>query len=302
VPVEDVDNPVDGLLLELVRAAGAVLTSGKMYPCSGWSKDTHSELAEAIQEGLEASKRPEPGTVAGRCPGVQISSIVRWLLNKPGSTDLAPLAKLVPQAGGHEQRLRELTDDELTAAAQAARDDAETCACGREAARRALGERPYDVQVLGALAMLSGLVAEMGTGEGKTLSGALAAAGYAQRGRPVHVMSVNDYLARRDAEWMRPVYDLLGVTVGWFGQGSTAAERRRAYAAQVTYAPVSEFGFDVLRDRLVTDVADLVAGDPDVALIDEADSVLIDEARVPLVLAGAAETASTCTRPSTLRR
>jgi len=139
--------------------------------------------------------------------------------------------------------------------------------------------------------MLSCLVAEMATGEGKTLSGALAAAGYALRGRSVHVMSVNDYLARRDAEWMRPVYDLLGVTVGWIGQSSTAAERRRAYAAQVTYAPVSEFGFDVLRDRLVTDVADLVAGDPDVVLIDEADSVLIDEARVPLVLAGAADSA-----------
>jgi preprotein translocase subunit SecA len=104
-------------------------------------------------------------------------------------------------------------------------------------------------------------------------------------------MSVNDYLARRDAEWMHPVYDLLGVTVDWIGQTSTTAERRRAYAAQVTYAPVSEIGFDVLRDRLRTEVADLVAGDPDVVLIDEADSVLVDEARVPLVLAGAAETA-----------
>jgi preprotein translocase subunit SecA len=175
------------------------------------------------------------------------------------------------------------------------------CACGREAGRRALGERPYDaqvlgerpydVQVLGALAMLSGLVAEMATGEGKTLAGALAAAGYALRGRSVHVTSVNDYLARRDAEWMRPVYDLLGVTAGWIGQGLTVAERRCAYAAQVTYAPVSEFGFDVLRDRLVTDTADLVAGDPGVVLTDEADSVLIDEARVPLVLAGTAETA-----------
>ena len=217
--------------------------------------------------------------------------MLRWLLNKPGSTELAPLAKLLPQVGGHEQRLRGLADDELTAAARAAGDDAEICACGREAARRALGMRPYDVQVLGTLAMLSGLVAEMGTGEGKTLSGALAAAGYAKRGRSVHVMSVNDYLARRDAEWMRPVYDLLGVSVGWIGQASTAADRRRAYAAQVTYAPVSEFGFDVLRDRLVTDVAGLVAGDPDVVLIDEADSVLVDEARVPLVLAGAAESA-----------
>ena len=222
---------------------------------------------------------------------MQISSIVRWLLQKPGTIELAPFWKLLPQVAGQEQRLRGLTDSELATAAQAARDDAEICACGREAARRALGERPYDVQVLGALAMLSGLVAEMATGEGKTLAGALAAAGYALRGRSVHVMSVNDYLARRDAEWMRPVYDLLGVTVGWIGQGSTVAERRRAYAAQVTYAPVSEFGFDVLRDRLVTDVADLVAGDPDVVLIDEADSVLIDEARVPLVLAGAAESA-----------
>ena len=219
-------------------------------------------------------------------------SIVRRLLQKPGTIELAPFQQLLPQVEAHEQRLRGLSDGELTAVAQAARDDAEICACCREAAWRALGERPYDVQVLGTLAMLSGLIAEMATGEGKTLSGALAAAGHALRGRSVHVMSVNDYLARRDAEWMRPVYDLLGVTVGWIGQASTAAERRRAYAAQVTYAAVSEFGFDVLRDRLVTDTADLVAGDPVVVLIDEADSVLIDEARVPLVLAGAAETAN----------
>jgi preprotein translocase subunit SecA len=227
----------------------------------------------------------------GRCLGVRLMSIMRWLLQKPGTMELAPFRQLLPQVDGHEQRLRGLTDGELTAAAQAAGDDVEICACGREAAWRALGERPYDVQVLGTLAMLSGLVAEMATGEGKTLSGALAAAGYALRGRSVHVMSVNDYLARRDAEWMRPLYDLLGVSVGWIGQASTAAERRRAYAAQVTYAPVSEFGFDVLRDRLVTDVADLLVGEPDVVLIDEADSVLVDEARVPLVLAGAAEVA-----------
>ena len=222
---------------------------------------------------------------------MQLKSIVRWLLQKPGAIELTQFQKLLPEVDAQEQRLRGLTDGELTAAAQAAGDDAEICACCREAAWRALGERPYDAQVLGTLAMLSGLIAEMATGEGKTLSGALAAAGHALRGRSVHVMSVNDYLARRDAEWMRPVYELLGVTVGWIDQASTVAERRRAYAAQVTYAPVSEFGFDVLRDRLVTDIADLVAGDPDVVLIDEADSVLIDEARVPLVLAGAAEIA-----------
>jgi preprotein translocase subunit SecA len=217
---------------------------------------------------------------------------VRRLLQKPGTADLAPFEKLLPEIEAREQRLRALTDAELTAAAAGAgRSDAELCAFGREAARRALGERPYDVQLLGTLAMLSGFVAEMATGEGKTLSGALAAAGYALRGRSVQVMAVNDYLARRDAEWMRPVYDLLGVTVGWIGQASATPERRRAYSAQVTYAPVSEIGFDVLRDRLRTDIAELVAGDPDVVLIDEADSVLVDEARVPLVLAGATETA-----------
>jgi preprotein translocase subunit SecA len=179
-----------------------------------------------------------------------------------------------------------MTDDDLRRAAAGTVDEAELCAAGREAARRGLGERPYDVQILGALGLLAGRVVEMATGEGKTLTGALAAAGYALRGRSVQVWSVNDYLARRDAEWMRPVYDLLGVSVGWIGQASTPSQRRVAYAAQVTYAPVSEIGFDVLRDRLCTDPGDLVAGVADVVLIDEADSVLVDEAMVPLVLAG----------------
>src|ERR1022692_5075757 len=160
---------------------------------------------------------------------------------------------MLPEIARREQQLQELTDDELTDSAGEAASDADICALGREAARRALGERPYDVQLLGALAMLAGQVAEMATGEGKTLAGAVAAAGYALRGRSVQVMSVNDYLARRDAEWMRGVYSLLGVSVSWIGQASDAEERRRAYAAQVTYAPVSEIGFDVLRDRLVTD-------------------------------------------------
>ena len=213
----------------------------------------------------------------------------RRFLQRPGAASLLPYLELLPDIAGREHAVAALADNELAAAAREAADDAGICALGREAARRGLGERPFDVQLVGTLAMLSGQVAEMATGEGKTLSGALAAAGYALRGRPVHVMTVNDYLARRDAEWMRPVYDLLGVTVGWIGQASTPADRRRAYAAQVTYGPVSEFGFDVLRDRLATSVAGLIAGAPDVALIDEADSVLVDEALVPLVLAGAAD-------------
>ncbi len=216
-----------------------------------------------------------------------IGARVRRFLQKPGTADLSRLHRLLPAIAAREDGLADLTDEELAELVAGAKDRVELAAALREAARRALGERPYDVQVLGVLAMLSGFVAEMATGEGKTLSGALAAAAYAAQGRTVQVMSVNDYLARRDAEWMRPVFDLLGVTVSYVDQSSTRPERRQAYAAQVTYAPVSEIGFDLLRDRLRTKAADRIMPDPDVLLIDEADSVLIDEARVPIVLAGA---------------
>ena len=222
-------------------------------------------------------------------PLSRVRDRVRRFLHKPGTADLSRYRALLPGIADQERRLAGLADGELAAAAAAAVSDADICALGREAARRTLRERPFDVQLLGTLAMLSGQVAEMATGEGKTLAGALAAAGYALRGRSVQVMSVNDYLARRDAEWMGPLYRLLGVSVGWIGQASTPEQRRRSYAAQVSYGSVSEIGFDVLRDRLVTDLADRVAGDPDVVLIDEADSVLVDEAMVPLVLAGGAD-------------
>lgn len=159
-------------------------------------------------------------------------------------------------------------------------------AIAREAAERSTDLRPFDVQLLGALRMLAGDVIEMATGEGKTLAGAIAAAGYALAGRHVHVVTINDYLARRDAEWMGPLLEAMGLTVGWITAESTSEDRRAAYDCDVTYASVNEIGFDVLRDQLVTDVADLVSPNPDVALIDEADSVLVDEALVPLVLAG----------------
>ncbi len=159
-------------------------------------------------------------------------------------------------------------------------------ALAREAAERTTGLRAFDVQLLGALRMLAGDVVEMATGEGKTLSGAIAATGYALAGRHVHVVTINDYLARRDAQWMGPVIEAMGLSVGWITEESTPEQRRAAYRCDVTYASVNEIGFDVLRDQLVTDVADLVSPNPDVALIDEADSVLVDEALVPLVLAG----------------
>ena len=167
-----------------------------------------------------------------------------------------------------------------------AKDIPQFLAIAREASERTTGLRPFDVQLLGALRMLAGDVVEMATGEGKTLSGAIAAAGYALAGRHVHVVTINDYLAKRDAEWMGPLLEAMGLTVGWVTADSTATQRRAAYNCDITYASINEIGFDVLRDQLVTDVDDLVSPNPDVALIDEADSVLVDEALVPLVLAG----------------
>lgn len=237
--------------------------------------------------------RRYPGVVFGR-----MAESVRRLLGKPGAVDLRPYTKLLPAIEAEEEGLRELSDDELKEKAielgyaelpYSAADLVNLCAVGREAARRTLDERPFDVQLLGVMALLDGHVVEMATGEGKTLAGALAAAGFALRGKRVHLLSVNDYLARRDAEWMQPLYGMLGVTVGWINEDSETEERKTAYGCDVTYAAVSELGFDVLRDRMVTDVEDRVVPEPHVAIIDEADSVLVDEARVPLVLAGAAE-------------
>ncbi|MFJ8741111.1 accessory Sec system translocase SecA2 [Embleya sp. NPDC127516] len=222
---------------------------------------------------------------------------VRRLLGRPGTVAPTSLRPLVRRAAERESALRELSDARLRAAADALRtraaagawdDDAlvELCALGREAGYRTLGERAFDVQLLGVLSLLRGTVVEMATGEGKTLVGALAAAGFAMQGRRVHVLSVNDYLARRDAEWMRPIYELLGVRVAHVTQDATHAQRRTAYAQDVVHVAVGEVGFDTLRDRLRTDATELVLPEPDVAIVDEADAVLIDEARIPLVLAG----------------
>ena len=200
----------------------------------------------------------------------------------------------VDASGEFDAKAKGLDDEQLARAAQLldleglaqSPDMPQFLAIAREAAERAIGLRPFDVQLLGALRMMAGDVIEMATGEGKTLSGAIAAAGYALSGRNVHVVTINDYLARRDAEWVGPVIEAMGCSVGWITADSTREERRAAYRCNVTYASVNEIGFDVLRDQLVTDVADLVSPNPDVALIDEADSVLVDEALVPLVLAG----------------
>jgi len=159
-------------------------------------------------------------------------------------------------------------------------------ALAREASRRALGLRPFDEQVLAAMALDCGHLVEMQTGEGKTLAAVMPAALRALSGHGAHILTFNDYLARRDAEWMGPVYAMLGLTVGFVQEGMTAEERRHAYLADITYVTAKEAGFDHLRDLLATDRQALVHRPFHFALVDEADSLLIDEARVPLVIAG----------------
>jgi preprotein translocase subunit SecA len=157
-----------------------------------------------------------------------------------------------------------------------------------EAARRTIGLAAHDVQMVAALAMADGKIAELPTGEGKTLAAVFTASLFALSGRAVHVLTFNDYLACRDASWMGPVYGLLGLSVGVIQEGMDRTAKKAAYARDVTYATAKEAGFDYLRDRLAYAPADLVHRPFDVALVDEADSILIDEARVPLVISGAA--------------
>ena len=156
----------------------------------------------------------------------------------------------------------------------------------REVASRTLGQRPFDVQIVAALALHGGAVVEMQTGEGKTLTAVMPAALMALAGGGVHVLTFNDYLARRDAAWMGPVYRTLGLSVAYVDHAMTPAERRASYRADVTYVTAKEAGFDHLRDLLVLDPSDLVHRPFHAAIIDEADSLMIDEARIPLVIAG----------------
>ena len=215
----------------------------------------------------------------------------------------------------YEEELELESDDELRERADALRERArdgeplddllyECFALVREAARRSLGMRHFDVQMIGGMVLHDGAIAEMKTGEGKTLTATLPVVLNSLGGRGVHVVTVNDYLARRDAMWMKPVYDLLGVSVGVLQNMQPYEEKRAAYAADVTYGTNSEFGFDYLRDNMATSLEEKVqhGGRPKpeegkspyhtYAIVDEVDNILIDEARTPLIISGAPEQAA----------
>ena len=152
-----------------------------------------------------------------------------------------------------------------------------------------LGERHYDVQLLGGIVLHQGRIMEMKTGEGKTLSSVTAAYLNSLTGRGVHIITVNDYLAERDAAWMRPVYNLMGVSVGAILSNMDTEARKTAYRQDITYGTNNEFGFDYLRDNMAWDLASKVQREHHFCIIDEIDSILIDEARTPLIISGQAE-------------
>ena len=162
----------------------------------------------------------------------------------------------------------------------------------REASKRALGQRPFDVQLMGGIVLYKGMIAEMKTGEGKTLAATLPVYLNALKGEGVHVVTVNDYLAQRDADWMGKIYQFLGISVGFIVHGLSDAERKEAYAADVTYGTNNELGFDYLRDNMKFSLEEMVQRRFSYAIVDEVDSILIDEARTPLIISGQAEDSS----------
>ena len=226
-----------------------------------------------------------------------------WLSTFFGSSNdrkVKALAGKVAQINALEPKFQTASDADLRAmtatfrerlAAGATLDDIlpEAFATVREAAKRTLGQRHYDVQLVGAMVLHKGGIAEMRTGEGKTLVGTAAVYLNALAGKGVHVITVNDYLARRDADWMGQVYGFLGMSVGVIVNGLSPGERKRAYQCDITYGTNNEFGFDYLRDNLVYTPDDMVQRGHHFVVVDEVDSILIDEARTPLIISGPTE-------------
>ncbi|NPV88848.1 preprotein translocase subunit SecA [Coprothermobacteraceae bacterium] len=223
-----------------------------------------------------------------------------WLSKITQDRALAKCWDFVKRVNSLETDTQALSDEQLLLKKEEFRDRynkgepvdrllPEMFAVVREVARRRIGMRHFDVQIIGGKVLFEGKVAEMKTGEGKTLVATLPAYAMAVLGRKVHVVTVNEYLAKRDANWMGPVYEGLGLTVSYIYSNQSTAEKKTAYGADVVYGTNYEFGFDYLRDNMVLDLNDMVQQGLDYAIIDEADSVLIDEARTPLIISGPGE-------------
>jgi len=231
------------------------------------------------------------------------ASIARAIFGTSNDRSLKAYQRRVPQINALEPALETLSDEALRAktaefrerlAGGATLDDLlpEAFAVVREAAKRSLGLRHFDVQMIGGMVLHEGKISEMKTGEGKTLVATLPVYLNALAGKGVHVVTVNDYLARRDAEWMGRLYGFLGMTTGVIVHGLDDNQRREQYAADITYGTNNEFGFDYLRDNMKYRLEDMAQRDFAYAIVDEVDSILIDEARTPLIISGPAEDSS----------
>ena len=229
-----------------------------------------------------------------------IGTILKKVFGTANERELRRIQAQVDQINAFEEGISRLTDAELRSKTNEFKkrlqegeslDDLlpEAFAVVRETSRRTLGMRHFDVQLIGGIVLHSGKISEMKTGEGKTLVATLPVYLNALTGNGVHVVTVNDYLARRDAQWMGPVYRFLGLTVGVIVHGLTDEERQAAYGSDVTYGTNNEFGFDYLRDNMKFDLRDYVQRELNYAIVDEVDSILIDEARTPLIISGPAE-------------
>jgi len=229
-----------------------------------------------------------------------IGAVLQKIFGSKNERDLKSLSFLLDEINEKESAMMNRTDAELRAQTDVFRERLaggtsmedllpEAFAVAREASRRTLQMRPFDVQVIGGIVLHEGKIAEMKTGEGKTLAATMPIYLNALAGKGVHVVTVNDYLAKRDAGWMGPIYSFLGLTVGVIVHGMDDDQRRQAYAADVTYGTNNEFGFDYLRDNMKFALEDYVQRDFHYAIVDEVDSILIDEARTPLIISGPSE-------------
>ncbi|NLA27426.1 MAG: DEAD/DEAH box helicase, partial [Firmicutes bacterium] len=230
-----------------------------------------------------------------------MGGLLKKIFGSSNEKEVRRLWKIVKQVNALEEQMEALALSDFPASTARLRERLETgetleellpeaFALAREAAKRAVGLRPYDVQVLGGIVLHQGRIAEMKTGEGKTLVATMPAYLNSLSGKGTHIVTVNDYLARRDSEWMGPVYKLLGLTVGLVVHDLAPKERRKAYGADIVYATNNELGFDYLRDNMVLYQEELVQRELNYAIVDEVDSILIDEARTPLIISSRLET------------